>query len=426
MRLRSSGLALLAIAGLIAACAGPAASPRPGATGTPAGATEAPTQAPTLAATEEPTEAPTEAATEAPTSAATEEPTGAPATGSPTAGEFRVAVVTDVGTVNDKNFNEYSFVGASAGAAAIGADEPPVFVPPDASQYQAGIDAFIEQGYNVIVTVGFNLEAATAAAAKANPEIWFVGVDQNPCVDAEGNVDPTFANCTDVGTVLPQYILLQYQEDQAGYLVGIVAASISESDVIGAIGGITLCAPCIRYIQGYELGAQSVKPEIEVITAYVTESDFVLAFNDPVAGKNFGEQFIQQNSPDVLFQVAGKTGNGALEAACEAGIHGIGVDVDQWLSLDADNNPVYQCIVTSAEKKLARSVEETVVAISQGTAQGGQNLFNAANDGIGISPENSGAGLITPEIQAAIDTALQGMRDGTLQTCPETCGQLTE
>ena len=64
----------------------------------------------------------------------------------------------------------------------------------------------------------------------------------------------------------------------------------------------------------------------------MTESDFVKAFNDPVTGKNFGQQFIAQNKPDVLFQVAGKTGNGILEAACEAGILGVGVDVDQALS----------------------------------------------------------------------------------------------
>ena len=72
----------------------------------------------------------------------------------------------------------------------------------------------------------------------------------------------------------------------------------------------------------------------------------------PLRGKTFAEQFIATNEPDVLFQVAGKTGGGVLEAACENDLHGIGVDVDQWLSLAADTDPTYGCIVTSAEKQL--------------------------------------------------------------------------
>jgi len=397
MRLRATGLTLVVTSALlVTACTGPGATTGPTAgTGSPTAAAASPT-----------------AAAASPTGAA-----GTPA-GSPSV-ELRIAVVTDVGTVNDKNFNEYTYVGAVNGAAAVGADEPPVFVPPDASQYRAGIDSFIETDYNVIVAAGFNLEAETVVAAKENPEVWFVGVDHNPCVDENGDPDPTFANCQPVADVIPNYILLNYQEDQAGYLAGIVAGSISETTKIGAIGGITLCGPCVRYIQGYELGAQSVDPAIEVVTAYVTTSDFTLAFNDPVAGKNFGEQFIQQNSPDVLFQVAGKTGNGVLDAACDAGIHGIGVDVDQALSYP----DAAACIVTSAEKKLAFSVEQTIVELSQGTQTSGNNLWNAANDGIGISDYHDQADLITAETQTAIDTALQSMKDGTLTTCPETCGQ---
>ncbi len=354
--------------------------------------------------------------------------TGSSASPSPTvslAGEFNVAVVTDVGTVNDRNFNEYSYLGATNAADAIGqTGSVPVFVPPDASQYQAGINSMLEVGYNVIVTVGFNLERDTVIAAKANPDVWFVGVDQNPCITAEGAPDPAFACAgnANFATILPNYILVQFQEDQPGYLAGIVAASLSETGVIGAIGGITLCAPCIRYIQGYELGAQSVNPDIDVRVAYVTESDFVLAFNDPVAGKAFGETFIQQTGADVVFQVAGKTGNGVLDAVCEAEIYGIGVDVDQFLSYPEAS----ACIVTSAEKKLALAVEEMIVGITEGTATAGANKFNAANEGIGVSEYHDHAALISAETQTSINTALEGMVDGTLVTCPaDGCGVYT-
>ena len=152
-----------------------------------------------------------------------------------------------------------------------------------------------------------------------------------------------------------------FAEDQAGYLAGIVAAYASKNNTIGAIGGTTLCAPCVRYIQGYELGAKSVKPDIKVKTAYVTNDFSAAAFNDPAGGKAFAETFIKTNKPDVLFQVAGKTGNGVLEAACAAKIYGIGVDVDQWVSLGAPGNA---CIITSAEKQLVKAVSAAIVGIA--------------------------------------------------------------
>jgi basic membrane protein A len=390
MRTRSIGLTLFAsLALVVSACT--------------SGATNAPSQA---GSSETPSSAPTGAATPAPSSS------------------LKIGVVTDVGTVDDKNFNQFSYEGAQKGAADIGAAKPDVVVPADASQYTSDIQNFVDQGYNIIVTVGFNLGDATTKAAKANPNVWFIGVDQAPCVDAKGDPDSTFACAGDASKLLPKLIGLQYQEDQAGYLAGIVAGSISTSKIVGAIGGINLVPAVVRYIQGYALGAQSVGiSAANVKSAYVSTSDFTVAFNDPGTGKTFANQFIQTNHPDVLFQVAGKTGNGVLEAACAAGIHGVGVDVDQWLSLSADTTPTYNCIVTSAEKHLSSSVEQTINAIAANTAAGGILHFNATNDGIGASAEHDGKGLITTDIQAKLDAALAAMKAGTLTTCPATCGQ---
>ena len=152
-----------------------------------------------------------------------------------------------------------------AGAKLIGAPAPQSTVPKDASEYAADIKAFVDQGYNVIVTVGFNLTGDTVAAAKANPTINFVGVDQSPvCVTPDGSPDSKFECKGDAKTLLPNYTSLYFAEDQAGYLAGIVAAYASKNNSIGAIGGTTLCAPCVRYIQGFELGAKSIKPDIKV------------------------------------------------------------------------------------------------------------------------------------------------------------------
>jgi basic membrane protein A and related proteins len=335
----------------------------------------------------------------------------------------KIGVATDIGTLDDKNFNEYTYKGAVAGAADLGVSGTVAsVVPKDSSEYIKNIQSFVDQGYDIIVTAGFNNAAATTCEAKVNPSIWFIGVDQSPiCVDSTGALDTTFACKGNAKTLLPNYISLQYQEDQAGYLAGMVAASVSKTGIIGAIGGTSLCGPCIRYIQGYQLGAQSINPNIKVFTAYVTNDFSAKAFNDPVAGTSFGQQFITQNKPDVVFQVAGKTGNGILDAACSANIYGIGVDVDQFLSYpNAD-----KCIVTSAEKHLSATVESTIKAIAGKTAVGGDNLWNAANDGIGISDFHDKASLISSDLQAKLAAALAAMKASpALKTCPTACGVL--
>jgi len=392
MRIRSTGAALFAgVALIVSACSSGA------------------TTAPSVAAPSTASVAPSVPASTTPSIAATPAPSSA----------LKIGVVTDIGSLNDKNFNEYTYKGAVAGATDIGAATPGSVVPKSSTEYAQDIKSFTDQHYDVIVTVGFNLTHDTIGAAKANPNTWFIGVDQAPCVDPTGADDTKFACKGDAKTLLPKYISITYQEDQAGYLAGMVAASVSKSGTIAAIGGTSLCAPCIRYIQGFALGAQSINSSISVKTAYVTGDFSTKAFGDPVYGKQYATSFIAQNKPDVIFQVAGATGNGILDAACSAKIYGIGVDVDQFLSYpNADT-----CIVTSAEKHLTNSVEATIKTIGAATAVGGPQLFNASNDGIGISDFHDKTSLISADLTTKLATALAAMKAGSLVTCPATgCG----
>ena len=421
MQFRSS-LALAATTVLlITACGNNAASTRPST----AASTSA-SVAPATASAAAPSAAAPSATTAAASASAPAASASAGTGGSAAAGEWKIGVVADVGTVDDKNFNQYSYEGAQLGAQAVGAEDPQFVVPASNSEYAGDIQNFIDQDYNLIVTVGFNLNTDTLKAAKANPDVWFIGVDQSACVDETGAPDPDFGCAGNASQLLPNFVGLQYQEDQAGYLAGIVAASLSENKSVGAIGGINSVPAVVRYIQGYELGAKSVDDSTKVSTGYVSTSDFGVAFNNPGEGKNYADQFIQTNHPDVLFQVAGKTGNGVLESACNNDLVGIGVDVDQWLSLNADTDAKYQCIVTSAEKHLSNSVQMTIQQIASGSVPEvdpfGALHFNATNDGIGISPEHDSKGLITSDIQTLIDNAIAGMKDGSLVTCPENCG----
>lgn len=325
--------------------------------------------------------------------------------------DARIGLVTDVGTLDDKNFNEYSWLGAQQGATAIGAEEPRAIVTAASADYASNIQTLVDDGRDVIVTVGFAIGAATLEAAEANPDVHFVGVDQFQAGD-------------DVvaGAGLENYESLIFNEAQAGYLAGIVAANVSQSDAIAAIGGSGTIPPVVNYMRGYENGAKSVNPDITVHLKYVS-NDLAVAFNDPTTGKSFADQFLSQNEDvDVLFQVAGKTGNGVLQSAEAAGIYAVGVDVDQWQSTSDQQ----ECIVTSAEKKLTKAVTESIVAFGDGEPRTGNVFYGADNDGIGLAPFYQFDGdPITAEIKTAVEEAFDSMAAGELDPCMNADGTST-
>lgn len=373
-----TGLAIL-----VAACGG-------------GGASTAPSAAPSAA----PSTAPSDAASEAPST----EPSAA-------LRPLKVGVVTDVGQLEDKSFNQSSNEGALAAAEATGGSHD-VIVTQSISDYGANIQTLVDGGFDVIVTVGFLIGTDTAIAAKANPDVTFIGVDQGICVDADGAPDSTFTCAGDAATLLPNYQGIVFAEAQPGYLAGIVAASLSASGTIGAVGGTNVPA-VVNYWRGYENGAKSVKPDIEVLYQE-TDPDPAKGFNDPAKGRAIADTFIG-NGADVLFQIAGLTGQGVLEAVCDADLNGIGVDVDQAVSLPN----LAPCIVTSAEKKLVDTVQAVVTSVASDTFVAGTVVYNAASTppAVGLAPYHENAAKITPEIQGLIDAAFAGFVDGSLDPC---------
>jgi len=378
----------LIIASMILAACSPATTEAPPATEAPA--TEMP--ATEMPATEMP-------ATEMP---ATEAPTEAPTA-------LKVGVVTDVGQLEDKSFNQAAYEGGKAAAESMGATFD-VIVTQNISDYKQNIQTFIDQGFNVIITVGFLIGTDTTIAAKENPDVKFIGVDQGICVDEAGAPDPTFGCKGDAAALLPNYQGIVFAEEQAGYLAGIVAASISKTGTIGAVGGTNVPA-VVAYNAGYVAGAKSVNPDIKTLYQE-TNPDPAKGFNDPATGKAIAKQFIGQGA-DVLFQIAGLTGQGVLEAACDANIYGIGVDVDQVETLPN----LSKCIVTSAEKKLKDTVQAVTESVASGDFVAGTVSYNAASNppAIGLAPFHDFESLITPEIQAKLDDATAKMASGELK-----------
>jgi basic membrane protein A len=382
MRNRSLGLTLFGSLAIIVSACGGGATPSPSASTAPSAS--------------------------APGSVAPSESTAPSAALRP----IKVGVVTDVGQLEDKSFNQSSNEGALAAATESGGSHD-VIVTQAISDYAGNIQTLIDADFDVIVTVGFLIGTDTAKAAKANPDIMFVGVDQGVCVDANGDPDATFACAGDAATLLPNYQGIVFAEAQPGYLAGIVAASISKSGTIGAVGGTNVPA-VVNYWRGYENGAKATNPAIKVLYQE-TDPNPAVGFNDPAKGKTIAGQFIGQGA-DVIFQIAGLTGQGALEAVCaKEGVWGIGVDVDQAVSLPN----LSKCIVTSAEKKLVDTVKAVVLSVASDTFKAGTVAYNAASEpqAVGLSAFHDNAALITPEIQAKLDAALAGLKDGSLDPC---------
>lgn len=333
--------------------------------------------------------------------------------------DLKIGLVTDVGTLDDRNFNQYSWEGAVDGAARIGAAEPQSAISLASADIKKNIQAFVDQDYDIIVTVGFAAGNDTAAAALANPDIRFIGVDQSfICIDATGAIDtqPEGApDCDgDPATLLPNYVGIGWQEQQPGYLAGIVAAHISKTGHVAALGGTASVPAVVNYIEGYKTGALSVNPDASVTIYYISPAPDAKAFNDPVQGNTDANQLLAIDPQiDVMFQVAGKTGNGVLQAACDAGIWGIGVDVDQFVSVPE----TAQCTFVSAEKKLKKNVSDMIVKIADGTAPAGGVKLDITTEDVGLSSFHDFQDQVTPELQAALDAAVAGLKDGSVVPC---------
>lgn len=353
-----TGLLLLA---LMVACGGGAA---PAATEVPAAA---PTEAPAAA---EPTEAPAEAAN------CSDE------------GVLCIGLVTDVGEVDDKSFNQSAWEGAQQAAEALGAAEVNYIETANATDYGANIALFADQGYDIIVTVGFAMGEATIEAAGKYPDVDFIGVDQFQ------------------GEALPNVTGLVFNEDKAGYMAGVLAASLSQSGTIASVLGTNLVPPVVAFNEGYLNGARSVNPDINIIATY-HPGGLDVAFTDPEWGATTAQQAIDQGA-DVVFGAGGKTGNGALiQAAGNEGVWCIGVDSDQWGTVPE----AHACLVSSAMKLITPGVVDLATMSVNGEFPGG-NFFGA----VGLAPFHDHEAAVSQEIKDLLEKTNAGLLDGSIST----------
>jgi basic membrane protein A len=293
-------------------------------------------------------------------------------TGETTAAEpAQLGLVTDIGGLNDRGFNELANTGLDRAESELGAEGRVLESKSDAD-YIPNLTDLAEGGTDLIITNGFLMGDATRQAAEAFPDTNFAIID------------------------------FGYSEEDA--LPNLqVAALMSETGTISTVGGQKI-PPVDRFIAGYQACAKEANPDIKLLNAYSQE------FVAPAPCKEIALDQIAKGS-DVVFQVAGGCGLGALDAAKEEGVWGIGVDKDQAFLGDH--------ILTSAVKRVDEAVFSAYQAQVDGSFEGGGvTVFGLAEDGVGI-------GEISPDVpQDVLDTMeefRQRILDGDLAP-PETVG----
>jgi basic membrane protein A len=288
---------------------------------------------------------------------------------------FTAALVSDVGKFNDKSFNQSQLQGLLRAKSQLKIKALPLQSNSDAD-YIPNLTTAVRRGSSAIVCAGFLMADACAKVVARSKNVQFA------ITDYPVQIAP-FA--TAKGKVLYQNITgLTYASQESGCLVGHMAALMTKRaggpQVIGAVGGIKI-PPVDTWIAGYQYCAKRANKGIKVLVGY--SQDFV----DSAKCKAVAEQQIAQGAK-VLFQVAGGCGLGTLKAADEAGIWGIGVDVDQY--------NLAKNVMTSGIKRVDVGVYSFIKAAKNGAPLGGGNLnFDLENGGMDL-------GKISPKVPKSI------------------------
>ena len=314
--------------------------------------------------------------------------------GNNSAPKVKVGLVTDIGGLNDKGFNHLADVGLNQAISQLHI-QGDVKESHSDTDYVPNLTSFATGGYNLVIAVGFLMQTAVGTVAKQFPNVHFAIIDGD-ATDANGNV-----------ISLPNVVGLHFKEQEAGALVGVVAGMMEKagtdpkkSNIISAVGGVSI-PPVNHYIAGYQWAAKMEDPGIKVLVGYSND------FTDPTKCSGVANSQIAQGS-DIVFQVAGGCGLGALQAAGQKGVYSIGVDTDQ---KTADNS-----VIASAVKRVDTATFTAIKNEVDGKFQAGMETFDLQNDGVGYAPGNI---TLPADIQAEVTKVEGEIKAGTV-TVPDT------
>lgn len=298
------------------------------------------------------------------------------------ADRVRIGLVLSVGGLGDKSFNDSAYEGLMRAADELGI-EPLYGQPEQMSEDEKYLRQYAEEGLDLIIGVGFLMKDALAKVAGEFPDTRFAIIDAE--VDA------------------PNVASLIFREHEGSFLVGAIAGLTTSTGKVGFIGGMDI--PLIHKFEvGFTEGVKYVRPDARVLVAYAGSGP--QAFHDPVKGKSLAlSQF--ERGADIIFQAAGSTGNGVIDAAQERGLLAIGVDANQ-------NYMAPGHVLTSMVKRVDISVFEIVKDVVEGRFKGGEHVYGLEIDGVGYALDEYNKALIPPEVIDRIASIKQDIISGRI------------
>ena len=297
--------------------------------------------------------------------------------------KVRVGLVLSVGGLGDKSFNDSAYQGLMRARDSLGV-EVIYGQPEQMSEDEKYLRQYAEQGVDLVVAVGFLMKDALDKVAPQFPQVRFA------IIDAE--VDE------------PNVASLVFREHEGSFLVGAIAGLVTKTGKVGFVGGMDI--PLIHKFEvGYEEGVKYVNPNAQVLVAYAGSGPE--AFHDPVKGKSLAlSQF--DRGADIIFQAAGSTGNGVIDAAKERGLFAIGVDANQ--NYMAPGN-----VLTSMVKRVDVAVYEITKEVAENRFKGGVHVYGLAVDGVGYALDEYNKDLIPRAVLDRVNEIKREIVDGRIK-----------
>lgn len=312
---------------------------------------------------------------------------------------LKAAMVTDVGGLGDKSFNDLAYEGLKRAEDELGV-EIEVLESAEITDYETNIDQLANAGYSPIFAVGFLMTDTVVKMAPQYPDTLFGGVDEF----FEAPLDNMAG--------------LNFKEEEGSYLAGVVAglatketfdAKLNDKNVIGFVGGMDV--PLIKKFEaGFIAGAKSVNPDVQVISLYTG------SFTDQAKGKELGLSLIEQGA-DVIYAAAGACGTGTIQACQEKGALFIGVDADQYLTVPGSGD----VMLTSMMKRVDNAVFLTIESVLNDEFAGGENqVFGLKEGGVELAPFHDFDSKVPQTIKDAVKKATDDIIGGaiTVPTAP--------
>jgi len=303
------------------------------------------------------------------------------------------------GTLGDKSFFDSGERGIKRVQSELSVATKTVEGGADPTRWEGALIDLAEGGdYDTIITGTFAMVPLVEKIAPQFPDTRFIIFD--------GAVDYAKCKCENVYSIL-------FRQNEGAYLAGSLAARLTQAGIsdiaadsaLGTVGGMDI--PVINdFLVGFEAGAKSVKTDVKVLKQYAN------SFADPATGKEIAKAQFGQGA-SIVFQVAGATGQGVIEAAAEAGRYAIGVDSDQALIYEASRPDIAKRIVTSVLKQVDNTVVRSVTLMKEGKLPFGQAESLGIKEGaIGLADNKFTQAIVPPAVWADIEKTKAEIVDG--------------